>query len=121
MLLLRGAIGIVALLQAGYCLANSDSSTPGLWLCALIGLAAGAALLLGAFTPIAGILVGLGVIAIGFSTLAAPMPNLFDEKLPAVLAAVIAAAIVFLGPGAYSVDARLFGRREIIIPPRSRL
>jgi hypothetical protein len=29
-------------------------------------------------------------------------------------------AVVFLGPGAFSLDARLFGRREIIIPPVSR-
>src|SRR5258708_26282499 len=27
-----------------------------------------------------------------------------------------AAAITFLGPGAYSLDARLFGRREIVLP-----
>ena len=27
----------------------------------------------------------------------------------------ISAAIVLLGPGAFSVDARLFGRREIVI------
>ena len=28
---------------------------------------------------------------------------------------VIAAAIVLLGPGAFSIDARLFGRREIVL------
>jgi hypothetical protein len=29
---------------------------------------------------------------------------------------VISIALVCLGPGAFSLDARLFGRREIIIP-----
>lgn len=119
LLLLRTAIGIVVLLQAGFYL-DSASSTSGIWLSGLVGVAAGAALLIGILTPIAGIVVGLGVMGIGFSILAAPMPNLFDEKLSAVLGATIAAAIVFVGPGAFSVDARLFGRREIIIPPRSK-
>ena len=32
----------------------------------------------------------------------------------------VTVALLFLGPGAYSVDARLFGRREIVIPRRSR-
>jgi hypothetical protein len=27
--------------------------------------------------------------------------------------------IIGLGPGAFSLDARMFGRREIIIPPRA--
>jgi hypothetical protein len=31
--------------------------------------------------------------------------------------ALAAAALAFLGPGAFSVDAALFGRREITIPP----
>jgi hypothetical protein len=37
--------------------------------------------------------------------------------LSAALVALIAAALVLLGPGALSLDARWFGRREIIIPP----
>jgi hypothetical protein len=49
-----------------------------------------------------------------------PTPNLFDARLSAILAAIMAAAIVFLGPGAFSLDARMFGRREIIIPQAPR-
>lgn len=43
----------------------------------------------------------------------------FVAPMTAVLTAVIAVAVVCLGPGALSLDARLFGRREIIIPPSS--
>ena len=119
MLLLRGAIGTVGLLQGVFYLAGRSVATPGMLLGGLLGLAAGAALLIGALTPIAGIVGSLGAIGIGFSLLTAPTPNLFDQKLTAILVAIIAAAIVFLGPGAFSLDARMFGRREIIIPPRS--
>ena len=38
------------------------------------------------------------------------------SALAALNLAAISAALVLLGPGAFSVDARLFGRREIIIP-----
>jgi hypothetical protein len=34
-----------------------------------------------------------------------------------VLASLNAAAIVLLGPGSYSIDSRLFGRRVVVIPP----
>ncbi|MGH2437545.1 MAG: hypothetical protein ACRDFA_11180 [bacterium] len=37
----------------------------------------------------------------------------------AILAIAIAASLALLGPGAYSIDAHLFGRREIYIPPRA--
>jgi hypothetical protein len=32
----------------------------------------------------------------------------------------VAAALVLLGPGALSIDARLFGRREIVVPRAPR-
>ena len=32
---------------------------------------------------------------------------------------VLAGAVALLGPGAFSIDARLFGRREVFIPRRA--
>ena len=40
-----------------------------------------------------------------------------DELLLASLM-LNAAALALLGPGAYSADARLFGRRVVVVPPR---
>jgi hypothetical protein len=38
----------------------------------------------------------------------------------AALVVIDAIALAMLGPGAHSIDAHLFGRREIIIPDDSR-
>jgi hypothetical protein len=35
-----------------------------------------------------------------------------------ICAVLDATAMMFLGPGAYSLDARLFGRKRIVLPPR---
>ena len=40
-----------------------------------------------------------------------------DELLLASLM-LTATALALLGPGAYSIDARLFGRRVVVVPPR---
>lgn len=90
------------------------------WAVGLLEVASGASLLLGFLTPVAGVLAGLGSVASAFSWLPAPAPNLLDAKLSLLFAIIMVAAIVLLGPGAFSVDARLFGRREISIPPASR-
>lgn len=86
----------------------------------VLTVASGALLLIGYLTPFAGILAGLFCLGSALSWFPAPNLELFEAKLTAALAAVIVVALVCLGPGAFSMDARLFGRREIIIPDASR-
>ena len=102
-------------------MADLDNLTVEAATVGLVAITTGVLLLVGFLTPVAGALVGLGTLGIGLAWFPAAARNLFDAKLPTVFAVIISAAIVFLGPGALSIDARLFGRREIIIPPISRL
>jgi uncharacterized membrane protein YphA (DoxX/SURF4 family) len=65
-------------------------------------------LILGFLTPLASILVcvtAAGNLLIGFGS----------EHYVYLFAIVNAAALALLGPGAYSVDARLFGRRVTVV------
>jgi len=116
LLLLRAVFGLAVLAEGGYYLSGSDS-TPSTWVIGLSAFAAGALLLVGFLTPIAALLVAAGVAGVGFSLLPACSPSLFDARISLIFGLTMLATIVGLGPGAFSVDARVFGRREIIIPP----
>ncbi len=84
-------------------------------------VAGGGVCLLGGFiTPFAAALVGLIHLGLLLSWVPEPAPSLFGTWFSAIFFIAVSTALAFLGPGAYSVDARLFGRREIIIPPMSR-
>ncbi len=85
----------------------------------LLAVASGVALLIGYLTPVTGALAGLTTVSSALSWFPTPNSNLFETGLATALATVIAVAIVCLGPGAFSLDARLFGRREIVIPSSS--
>ena len=90
---------------------RADNATT-VWFSGLLTLAAGGLLLAGFLTPIAAC-----VVAVGISLLPPASPNFFDSRSSLVFAMTILIAIAGLGPGAFSIDARVFGRREIIIPP----
>lgn len=121
LLLLRAAVGITAVIQGGVYLTNGGSPTLETWVAGLFVATAGISLLIGFLTPLSGALVALATLCIARSWFPLPAPNLFSTPLPAVLVIVVSTAVALLGPGALSVDCRLFGRREIIIPhtPRS--
>jgi hypothetical protein len=76
----------------------------------LIGLIS-LGLLLGFLTPIFSV---IACLAAGANLLLA------DQSIEVVyiLRVLLSASLFFLGPGAYSVDARLFGLRVTVVPPR---
>jgi len=118
LLLLRATIGVTAIVQGGVYLAKSDNSIFGLWIVGVLAVASGALLLIGFLTKAAGVLAGLS--SAGLSWVSALPLNSFDTKLSLFFVIVMTAAIILLGPGAFSLDSRLFGRREIIIPHNTR-
>jgi hypothetical protein len=106
LLLLR--LSVAALLfidQAG----NLLLPAPG-WLL-IISIVAALAVSLGILTPLFAVLSGLAKIfaLVGLAQILAPL---------VVLALLLAAALAMLGPGAYSVDAKMFGRRVVLLPPQ---
>ena len=73
----------------------------------LLEIGAGSLLLVGLWTPVAGVLVVIVEVWTGFSR---------TEELPnCVVLATLGAALAMLGPGVRSIDARLFGRKRIDI------
>jgi uncharacterized membrane protein YphA (DoxX/SURF4 family) len=75
-------------------------------------LAAGAAalLLVGFLTPVAGVSMAVVELCLVLSHTTDPSMH--------ILLGAVGAALAMLGPGAWSVDALLFGRKRIRIPQR---
>ena len=76
----------------------------------LLAASCSALLMVGLWTPIAGLLMAgaeLSLLLFHFNS----------SSMPIVLAA-LGVALAMIGPGAWSVDARLFGRKRIRIPQR---
>lgn len=75
----------------------------------VIGALAGLLLIAGLWTPVAGVLTACAEAWVAFSSSGHP-------GIPAALA-VLGVTLALIGPGEWSVDARLYGRKHFL-PPR---
>ena len=74
----------------------------------MVGASAGILLLAGLWTPVVGTLIAIVEAWIAFSFAANPLTH--------IMLATLGATLAMIGPGASSVDARLFGRKRIETP-----
>ena len=98
LLLLRMLVGVTLIAQIVTQVGSSELSASG-WVLAVVVVLGTGCMLLGFATPVVAVVIGLVSIAVTFN-------------LDIV---VLSTAIALLGPGAFSIDARMFGRREILI------
>ena len=106
-LVLLRVVAAIPLVQQG--VAGAQAAPPhALVILELVAAGAAVLLLLGLWTPIAG-----AVVAVAELSLLLSHPQ---EPWPSIQLAMLGAALAMLGPGRWSVDARLFGRKHIPIP-----
>ena len=80
----------------------------------IVVIGAGTLLLVGLWTPVAGTLAAIAKVSIALSRFFLHSGDPWTPLAMAVLGAILA----MVGPGAWSVDARLFGRKHIDFPER---
>ena len=119
LLLLRAATGAeLAWCSYAYLPSWKDSKV---WVIvvATFAIASAISLLLGYLTPLASVLTALTSLCIMLAWLPVPTSDGSEVRLSSGFAVILAIALLCLGPGAFSLDARRYGRREIIIPQRA--
>jgi uncharacterized membrane protein YphA (DoxX/SURF4 family) len=116
LVLLRVACGILLTVQGAAFVLDNSSQRSAAWVLALVAISSGVLLLIGWLTRLAALVAVVVCVSGVFAWLPAPSSDFVAARLPSILAAVIAAAVICLGAGAFSVDALLYGRREVVIP-----
>jgi uncharacterized membrane protein YphA (DoxX/SURF4 family) len=107
---LVAAQGAIDLLSFGH--------SSGFLIMGVLQVLAGIFLSLGFYTPVTAASLCLGIACSSLPFLTPAAWSLFCAKQTVILAAVMSGVIVLIGPGAFSIDSYLFGRRELVIPPR---
>ena len=80
----------------------------------IIGAVAGILLLIGLWTPVAGTLAAIVKVWIAFSRY---FSHSGDPRIH-IVQAILGAVLAMVGPGALSIDARLYGRKLVNFPER---
>jgi putative oxidoreductase len=114
-LLLRIGVGI-ALICPGIHGVLTGAKEPIAIVWELVAVIGGVFLLLGFWTPITGTIIAIDELYIAFSVSSSPR----DGQWIHVFLPVLAAGLAMVGPGAWSVDARRFGRKYFDIGGRGR-
>ena len=115
LLLLRCSLGI-ALAYSGISGLSEDSAELAPFVQCVVAVVSGVLLLAGLWTPVMGTLVALDEVWIAI-WLHSPERA---ETWIHIFLAVMAASVAMLGPGAWSVDARLFGRQRFDLDSSGR-
>ena len=113
---MRLTVAVNAIICAVDALIGPNAHAISAWAVGSLAIAVGAAIFVGFLTPAASAAATVGYLMTGISPSLMSEANNHISALTAFNLAAISAALVLLGPGAFSLDARLFGRREIIIP-----
>jgi putative oxidoreductase len=106
--MLQRLVTAAALVFSG--IAHPHPTPAGFVIVQIVEIGAAAFLLVGLWTPVVGAIVAFREMWIVFC-------GNGDPWLPLVLAA-LGASLAVIGPGAWSIDARLFGRKHLKTPSR---
>ncbi len=115
LLLLRAAVSLTGVYEAHLLL--TTLAVPLILLIALnvAVFTAMVCILIGFATPIASLSLGIGAASALILTMS-PWPSFTQSEVILLNLAIMAVVNAAVGPGAFSVDARLFGRRELTFP-----
>jgi uncharacterized membrane protein YphA (DoxX/SURF4 family) len=113
LLLLRLVVGGAASLQAWLLITANHGAVNSSVVVALLAFVVGLALIVGFMTPIASVLLSAGGLLLMIDSGVPGHLLLFESGMARLEFIVMSAALISLGPGAFSLDARLYGRREI--------
>jgi len=113
LLLLRLAVGGIASLQASIIIANAQGAANGEILSAALVIIIALALIVGFITPLASVLLTIGGMMVMLDHDIAGSLPMFESWTARLEFIVLSAVLICLGPGAFSLDARLYGRREV--------
>jgi uncharacterized membrane protein YphA (DoxX/SURF4 family) len=119
LLLLRLACAGVFIVQGAACFGEKRGLDLLLSAVGFLMIVAGALLLIGVLTRFAALTGAVIGVASMVPWLSSHNIDLVQGRMTGALLVVIALALACIGPGAFSLDGRLFGHREIVIPPPS--